>query len=61
MVYERNGQRWIFFHDLFGRWQWTLLDHRGTPLQQARQGFRTYCDCVSDAVRSGFKAGEPVQ
>lgn len=55
MVYEQDGQRWIFFHDLFGRWQWTLVDETGVTLEQARHSFRTFCICMRDARTFGFR------
>lgn len=55
MVYEQDGKRWIFFHDLFGRWQWTLVDEYGVTVEHARSGFRSYCACVKDARKRGFK------
>lgn len=54
MVYEQDGQRWIFFHDLFGRWQWTRIDGAGITLEQAAQSFRTFRLCVRDARTRGF-------
>lgn len=55
MVYEQDGNRWIFFHDLFGRWQWTLVDEAGCTLKQAKSGFGSYCSCVRDARAYGFR------
>ena len=54
MVYEQDGQRWIFFHDLFGQWQWTRVDDTGATLEQAARSFRTFCLCIKDARTRGF-------
>lgn len=55
MVYEQEGKRRIFFHDLFGRWQWTLGNEHGNTVDHAEQSFATYCSCVKDAKARGFR------
>lgn len=54
MVYEQNGQRWIFFHDLYGQWQWLLTDAAGQTLAQAPCGYRSFCACARNAAQRGF-------
>ena len=53
MVYEQDGRRWIFFRDLFGQWQWALIDG-GVTLEQSPRSFRTFCRCMRDARGHGF-------
>jgi hypothetical protein len=55
MVYEQDGRRWIFFHDLFGRWQWTVVDQAGVTVEQAKGSFASYCFCMKDASTQGFR------
>lgn len=55
MVYEQDGRRWIFFHDLFGRWQWALVDPTGITLHQAKVSFVSCCSCMKDARTQGFR------
>lgn len=55
MVYEQDGRRWIFFHDLFGLWQWALLDGAGVTVEQAKRSFQSYCSCMKDARTRGFQ------
>ena len=55
MVYDQNGERWIFFHDLFGQWQWTHVDGAGATVAQAERSSRTFCICMRDARRHGFR------
>jgi hypothetical protein len=54
MVYEQEGKRWIFFHDLFGRWQWSLVDRTGKTVEQAQRSFLSCCACMKDARTRGF-------
>jgi hypothetical protein len=54
MVYEQNGNRWIFFHDLYGQWQWLLTDAAGQTLEQAPCGHRSFCACARNAAKRGF-------
>jgi hypothetical protein len=55
MVYEQEGKRWIFFHDLFGHWQWAVTDETGVTLEQATSSFRSCCSCMRDAKTRGFR------
>jgi hypothetical protein len=55
MVYEQDGRRWIFFHDLFGRWQWAVIDPAGVTVEQAKYSFVSYCSCMRDARTQGLR------
>jgi hypothetical protein len=55
MVYEQDGRRWIFFHDLFGRWQWAVVDQAGVTVEQAKGSFVSCCSCMRDARTQGFR------
>jgi hypothetical protein len=55
MVYEQDGRRWIFFHDLFGHWQWAVVDQAGVTVEQAKRSFVSYCSCMKDARTQGFR------
>ena len=55
MVYEQGGRRWIFFHDLFGHWQWAVVDQAGVTVEQAKGSFVSCCSCMKDARTQGFR------
>jgi hypothetical protein len=47
------GLYWRFFHDPQGVWHWERVDGEGN-VSECKRGFRTYAECLADAVWSTF-------
>lgn len=48
--------QWIFYTDLFGRFQWLRRARDGRQLDESVASFETASACVQDAIRHGLQA-----
>ena len=47
-------------HDIFGRWQWLLVNVDGKPVKESERLFNTAQECISGTRRNGCAELTPI-
>jgi hypothetical protein len=47
-----------FYHGVFGLWGWEYMAEGGELVEECRQVFETYEECVADAREHGYRPGQ---